>query len=141
MGRLVWSAPPLLAHGLLLLPLKLFLPGPSSGEGDAVGVQEIQQLPRGHADALLLQLCLQLRQLKGLVEQDLAVKGWGGADVAPHCLLHVHCLRSTDPLLTLLIFTDRLKGHSKFTGRTEKNQVLIFCDTPSSQSPQGQELL
>ena len=52
------SDPRLLAHGLPSLPLKLLLAGGSCGEGDALGVQEVQQLPRGHVDALLLQLGL-----------------------------------------------------------------------------------
>lgn len=45
---------PLLACGLPSLPPKLLLAGGGRGEGDALGVQEVQQLPRGHTDALLL---------------------------------------------------------------------------------------
>lgn len=64
-----------------------FLRVAGRGEGDALGVQEVQQLPRGHVDALLLQLSLQLRLgLDGLVQQDLAVEGRLGADIAPHGL-------------------------------------------------------
>ena len=60
---------PLLARGLpsLAAGCKLLLAGGGRGEGDALRVQEVQQLPRGHVDALLLQLSLQLRQLEGLV--------------------------------------------------------------------------
>lgn len=123
------SAPLPSAHRRLPLSLELLLPGCGSGEGDAVGIQEIQQLPHGHMDALLLQLGLQLCQLKGLVQQDFAVEGWRGADVAPHCLLCGHCLdsclRSTDPRV-LLIFSCRLKGYSKLTGRTGKRPDNIL---------------
>lgn len=83
---------PLLARWLPPLPPKLLFAGGGRGEGDALGVQEVQQLPRGHVDALLLQLSLQLRQLDGLVQQDLAVEGRLGADIAPHGLLCGHCL-------------------------------------------------
>lgn len=128
---LAGSAPPLLAQRLPSLPPKLLFAGGGRGESDAVGVQEVQQLPRGHVGALLLQLGLQLRQLEGLVQQDLAVEGRSGADASPHRLFCGRCLvgrlRSTDPLLALLI-SCRLQSRPRLTGRTAKNQTETSRD-------------
>ncbi|VCW97701.1 unnamed protein product, partial [Gulo gulo] len=112
------SAPPL-AHRLPPLPAGPLLPGRGGGEGEAVGVQEVQQLLRGHADAVLLQLGLQLGQLEGLVQQDLAVEGRPGADVVPQGLLRGCCGRGRLGRAALLfaLVLRRLKGRSELTGR------------------------
>lgn len=68
---------------------EFLLSGCSSGEGDALSVQDVRQLAHGHRDAILFQLSLQLGQLHRLVPQDLPVQGRLRADIAPHCLLCV----------------------------------------------------
>lgn len=60
----------------VLLPFLLLLfPGSGHGRCDALRIQKVQQLCLGNFNAILFELCMQISQLNGLIEENPVVQG------------------------------------------------------------------